>query len=356
MFTPADPNRQLCWGILGPGAIARSFATGLAQSRSGTLVAVGSRDHGRAAAFADEQAAAGKGQQVRAHGSYEALLADAEVDVVYVATPHTEHARWAIAAAEAGKHLLIEKPMAPSLAIAETVFAAAEHADVFCMEALMYRCHPQTAKLHEVVADGAIGRVVSVETVFSFRSDHDPSSRLYDPERAGGGILDVGGYPVSMARLVAGAAQTQREGGEARWFAEPVGVVGGGHLTPEGVDDWAVASLQFEGGMNAHVATGMGLGMEHICRVYGTGGFIDVPNPWNPCHEWSPAGLVLHRTHRDDEQIAVDTPQLYAAEVDHVAAYVDQRQAPAMSWDDTRGNLAVLDQWRERVGVRYPFE
>lgn len=342
----------LRWGILGPGGIAKAFAHGLAQSRTGVLVAAGSRDHERAAAFLAAMPRVAEG--ARAHGSYQELINDPEVDALYIATPHPQHAEWAIAAARAGKHLLVEKPITPTRAAAMAVLEAARANGVFCMEAYMYRCHPQTRKLVELVSSGAVGRVVSLQASFSFGAAFNPSSRAYAAELAGGGILDVGGYPVSMVRLLAGAALGVA--GEAKPYDEPVTVLGGGHLAPTGVDDWAVASLTFASGITAQVHTGVGLGTEPTTRVYGTDGWLEVPNPWLPCRDGRPAGIVVHRPHAEPEQIDVDTPELYASEADHVAEHLTAGQAPAMSWDDTLGNLAVLDSWRAQVGVVYPGE
>lgn len=342
------------WGILGPGRIARAFATGLAASRTGRLVAVGSRDITRAQALIDEHPEATKGGPATAHSSYEALLADETVDAVYIATPHPQHARWAIAAARAGKHLLVEKPITPNRAGAMAVLEAARANDVFCMEAYMYRCHPQTTALVEAISSGAIGRVISIQAAFSFGATFDPQSRAYDPDLAGGGILDVGGYPVSMVRLLAGAALGVD--GESKPYDEPVTVTGAGHLAPTGVDDWAVASLSFASGITAQIQTGVGLATEPVVRIHGADGWIQVPNPWLPCRDGRPAGFTIHRPHTEPEEVAVDTPELYASEADHVSAHLADRQAPAMSWADTLANLAVLDQWREQLGVVHPGE
>ena len=344
---------SLAWGILGPGGIARAFANGLAHSATGRLVAVGSRDAARAQDFIDANAAAGKGGPVSAHGSYERLLADPAVQAVYISTPHPLHPRWAIAAARAGKHVLVEKPLAVNRPQAMAVLEAARQADVFAMEAYMYRCHPQTRRLYELIADGAIGQVTSVHASFAFAAGLNPAGRLFDRALAGGGILDVGGYPVSFARLVAGAALGVTD--QAAPFAEPTAVTGGGTLTETGVDDWAVANLAFADGLVATVSTGVGLS-DTAARVYGTGGYIEVPNPWLPSRDGRDAGLVLARVRRDVEQVAVAEPELYASEADHVAAHVAERQGPAMSWADTLGNMAVLDTWRDLVGLRFDDE
>ena len=126
---------------------------------------------------------------------------------MYVSTPHPQHAEWVIRAARAGKHILCEKPAALTFAQAEAAIEAARENDVFFMEAFMYRCHPQTAQLVDIVRSGEIGEIRLIRAQFSFQVDRDPSSRLFSNALGGGGILDVGSYCMSMARLIAGAAQ-----------------------------------------------------------------------------------------------------------------------------------------------------
>ncbi|HSI85051.1 MAG TPA: Gfo/Idh/MocA family oxidoreductase, partial [Candidatus Methylacidiphilales bacterium] len=208
---------KLRWGILAAGGIARTFAKGIAASTTGTLVAVASRDSERAQKFADEVTPLFPGQTVTAHSSYEAILADPVVEAVYIATPHTDHVPWAIRAAEAGKHILCEKPVAPNAFLAGAAIEAARRHGVFFMEAFMYRTHPQIARLREIITSGRIGKVLSIQATFSFRTGATGTQRLVNPLLAGGGILDVGCYAASFARLAAGAAT-------GKLFAEPVGL------------------------------------------------------------------------------------------------------------------------------------
>ncbi|NLL83028.1 MAG: Gfo/Idh/MocA family oxidoreductase, partial [Lentisphaerae bacterium] len=208
---------KIGWGILGAGAIANAFADGVTRSETGKLVAIGSRTQAKANEFA------AKWGNIKAHGSYEALLADPAVQAVYVATPHPHHPEWAIKAAEAGKHLLVEKPMAINSWQVQTIIEAAVANKVFLMEAYMYRCHPQTARLVQLLHDKTIGEVAVIKATFSFRSGYSPDSRLWNNALAGGGILDVGGYTTSITRLIAGAAL-------GKPFANPISVTGSGQL------------------------------------------------------------------------------------------------------------------------------
>ena len=152
------------------------------------------------------------------------MLADPDIDAIYIATPHPFHAEWAIKAAEAGKHVLCEKPMALTAFEADAMIHAARKAGTFLGEAFMYRLHPQTERLVELVRTGAIGEVRMIKSSFGFAMPgFQPEHRLFANDLAGGGILDVGGYPVSMARLIAGAAA-------GKPFAEPDKVAGTAHL------------------------------------------------------------------------------------------------------------------------------
>src|SRR5688572_32176004 len=200
MSTTPPAGGRLNWGILGTGSIAGTFAEFLPASKTGNLLAVASRAPDRAARFAREWGVP------RHYASYEALLADPDVRAVYVSTPHPQHKQWATRAAAAGKHVLCEKPLCLNHADAAAVIDAARAHGVFLMEAFMYRCHPQTRKLIDLLRGGAIGEVRAVHAAFSFRAPFDPASRLFNKALGGGGILDVGCYPVSMARLVAGVA------------------------------------------------------------------------------------------------------------------------------------------------------
>src|SRR5690606_2359413 len=193
----------LRWGIIGPGSIAKAFAGGVADSRSGELVAIATRDPNRPGLAETFPGA-------RIVDGYEALLQAPDVDAVYIATPHPGHAEWAIRCAEAGKHVLVEKPLALSAFEIDAVFHAHRKAGTFAGEAFMYRLHPQAAQLRELIVSGAIGEVRMIQSSFGFQMpEFMPEHRLFANAMAGGGILDVGGYPVSMARFIAGAAAGQ---------------------------------------------------------------------------------------------------------------------------------------------------
>jgi predicted dehydrogenase len=335
---------SLSWGILGTGRIAGIFAKQLSQSKTGKLVAVGSRSQASADRFTAEYRVA------RSHGNYEALLADSQVQAVYIATPHSLHAEWCLKAAAAGKHILCEKPLTLNHAEALAVVDAARRHDIFLMEAFMYRCHPQTAKLIELLREKVIGEVRVIHASFGFHRDFNPEARLFKNALAGGGILDVGCYTTSMSRLVAGIAT-------GKPFAEPVEVKGCGHFAPSGVDTWATASLKFPGDILAALATSIEVQQHNTLRIHGSNGSIFVPAPWAQVHDGTTTRLFVERRGEAQQEIVVELAQpAYAIEADHVAAYIEHRQAPAMSWDDSLGNMQTLDRWRKSIGLIYESE
>ncbi len=338
-------NQKLRWGILGTGNIAKKFAQGVADSASGELVAVGSRSVESAQAFAS------KFPVNTAHGSYEALLADPDVEAVYISTPHPLHAEWAVKTAEAGKHILCEKPLTMNHAEAMAVAEAAHRHGVFLMEAFMYRCHPQTARVVELVRTGAIGEVRLIRADFGFDAGRNLSSRLLDPALGGGGILDVGCYCASMARLVAGAAHGTP-------FEDPVKVHAEGHIGAEtGVDEWTVATLTFSRGLVAQLATAVQLSLPNEVRIFASAGHIHIPSPWIVMKGTEPSVIHLHRRGAEPEEIVIEPERsLYALEADEVAAHIAAGESPAMPIADTLGNMRTLDQWRAAMGLTYESE
>ena len=338
--------KKLRWGILGTGAIARRFARALSASTRGQLEAVGSRDAAKARTFAAEFKAPS------AHGSYAELLADAKVDAVYISTPHPDHVRRVLECARAGKHILCEKPLAMNAEEACTAITAAREAGVFLMEAFMYRCHPQTRQLVDLLGSGVIGKIRLIQATFSFNTEYNPQSRLINRELGGGGILDVGCYTMSMARLIAGIGPAGRP-------AEPLSVKGSAILDPqEKTDLIASATLQCPDGILAQLNCGVQLQQECIVRVWGSEGWLTVTQPWMP--DRPGARLIIQGK---DGKLLRDVPteagaDLYSYEIDLVAEHASRGQAPypAMTWDDSLGNLQALDAWRREAGVVYDSE
>jgi predicted dehydrogenase len=323
---------MLNWGVIGAGGIAKVFCNGMRFSKTGRIAAIASRSKGRAhrlaAAFSIP----------KVYRDYESLLADDEIDAIYICTIHPAHAEWVIKAAKAGKHILVEKPIGMNYQEAAAMIDAARENDVFLMEAFMYRCHPQTLKLAAIVRDGTIGQVQMIRAVFSYNSGYDPTSRTYANELGGGGILDVGCYPASMTRLIAGAASNEP-------FLDPVQVKGCAKIGPTGVD--------------------------HYVSIYGTDGMLSVRNPWlpsSPCRDareplpldtvFPPTSIHIRRYDAPNpEEIVIEVDRdLFTYEADTVAENIVHRQSPAMSWQDTLGNMRLLDRWRREGNIVYEVE
>jgi predicted dehydrogenase len=227
-------SRPLAIGILGAAKIARLFCDGVRGSSKVTVVAVASRDVARARAFAGDMGIP------KVHDSYESLLADPAIDAVYNPLPNNLHAHWSIRAADAGKHVLCEKPLATSAADARAMFAAAERNGVRLVEAYPYRAQPQTMKMMEVLAAKTIGRLQVVHAAFGFPLTDATNIRM-DPALAGGALMDAGCYPVSLVRGVAGERPTRVQA-MAKW-------------AESGVDLSLVASLEFPSGLLAQISS-----------------------------------------------------------------------------------------------------
>jgi len=349
--------KNLKWGVIGAGEIAKVFCCGMSFSKTGKIVAVASRSQERAVDLANSFSIP------QYYTSYQELLDNDEIDAVYIATIHPKHAEWVLKAAAAKKHILVEKPIGMNATEAAAMIAAARENNVFLMEAFMYRCHPQIAKVAELIKQGKIGDVRLIRASFSYKGHGDLTRRTYANEMGGGGIMDVGCYAISMARLLAGAAA-----GKA--FDEPIEVKGCGEIGSTGVDVYAVASLKFAGGIVAEIACGVECDLPHEAAVYGSTGSILIENPWIPGDpsrmvleplppdtNFSDEKIIVNSYGQGSEEIMVETERhLYAYEADMVAEHIEQGQAPAMNWDDTLGNMALLDRWRQEVGVVYEQE
>ena len=250
------------YGILGAANIARSFIRGMAGSKLATIDAVASRTIGKAAAFASEMGIA------RHHGSYEALLADPAIEAIYIPLPNDMHAEWAIRAAEAGKHVLCEKPLAVGAADAQAMFDAGRINGVHVVEAYPYMSQPQTLRTRALLAEGAIGKIQLATAAFGFALLSpegaplgDPANIRLDPARGGGGLLDAGTYAMSMLRIAVGERP-------ARVFAT-------GRFTAEGVDQTVVAILEFPSGAIGQLSSTMSTSQHRHAVIVGTTGVIE---------------------------------------------------------------------------------
>lgn len=335
---------QLRWGILATGRIAATFAKALGASKTGSAVAVASREASKAAEFANAHGIP------KSYGSYDELIADPSVEAVYIATPHSQHLEWTLAAIHAGKHVLCEKPLTLNLTETRKAVSAARAKGMVLMEAYMYRCHPQTRRVLDLIRAGTIGRVGLVHATFGFDAPFSPGHRLWNRDLGGGGILDVGGYPVSWARLVAGAM-------EGRDFLDPSDVRGSVRFHPEtGIDVYAAAHLTFPNGLSAQVSCGIDLRQENSVRIYGSEGWLWIPSPYVTARDLEPTRILHFRPGVTEPEEIVITPDrpLYTYEADVFAEAVisGKTEVSVMSLDDSLGNAATLDRWLD--GTRLP--
>ncbi len=324
--------KHLRWGLLAAGNIAHRFAKGLASTDEATALAVASRSLEKAEAFAQEHNVG------RAYGSYEELLADPDVDAIYISTPNHLHAEWSIRCAEAGKHILCEKPVTMNAAELEAVLEAVRKHDVFFMEAFMYRCHPQMARVRELIAEGRVGAVRMLQATFGFNMGLNLENTRQINYMGGGALMDVGCYCVSFCRFVA--------------HEEPTDLHAVCHIGTENrVDEWAAGCLQFPSGISAHFACGIRCSAPAIAAVYGDTGSITITNPWIP--EDGKTHLVVNSGGETETLDIVLGRDLYANEALMVAEHLDERQCPFMSWGDSLGQMRALDRLRASMGLEF---
>lgn len=314
----------LRWGIMSTGRIAHTFATALTQSEEARAVAVASRDHTRAVQFA------GALGITRAYGSYAELLQDSEVDAVYIALPNSMHAEWAIKAVRAGKHVLCEKPMGVDREDAERMFDAAREADMVLMEAFMYRFHPQTRKVQELIAAGAIGDLRIIRAAFGFTATGANNIRL-NPQLAGGALMDVGCYCVNFMRMITGSAP-ERVSGAARW-------------AESGVDETLVGTLEYPGGVLAQIECSLVSSYHHTARVIGSNGIIELDEAFTPSPD-RPTIIRLWQGARfaELEMIEIAPANHYRLEAEAFGRLVRKEpNAVAMPAAETIDNMAAID-------------
>ena len=327
---PLTGGATLRWGVLAPGGIARAWVGTLHANTDQRVVAVASRSAERAAAFAADFGVD------TSYGSYEQLVADPRVDAVYVAAPHSEHRALALLAIAAGKHVLIEKPIAVSLAEAREIVEAARAAGVFAMEAMWSRFLPQHTVVAQLLEAGDLGDVHSVSADFGTNFPFDPASRLYDPALGGGALLDLGVYPAWFAHFVLGA---------------PDVVTATGTLTATGVDAQSALILDYPTGAQATITTTLLTDTPQVATINGTLARVEFAGPFlaptsfqvisgEERVRWTePSGL------RWGEGLCYEA----AAVAQHIADGLTE--SPLHSLDDTLEIMAVLESARGQLGA-----
>jgi predicted dehydrogenase len=320
------------WGILGTGAIARSFVRDLMLLSDARIAAVGSRSMHSARAFAHAHPC--DQHNARAHGSYEEMCADPAVDIVYVATPHSMHLENVQMCLNAGKPVLCEKAFALNAAQAEQMIRLAAAKELFLMEAMWMRCNPVIRQLREVALGGAIGDVRQVTADLSFEPA-PTKNRLYDPELGASALLDIGIYPVTFAALILGG---------------PVAIAAWADLSDRGVDVNTGITLGYASGAVAALTCSMTARSSNVATVCGTRGRIHIPARFH-----HPSRFTLHQggTSQTYETRLRGTGLSYEAEEAQRCLRKGLRESPLVPLTDTLGVMTVLDSIRAEIGVTY---
>jgi predicted dehydrogenase len=313
------------WGLLSTARITRALLGGMSHSQRGVILGVASRDAERARAFAAEKGLA------RSYGSYEEMLADPNIHIIYNPLPNSLHALWTIKALEAGKHVLCEKPFAISVEEVDAVFAAAERAGRVVAEAFMYRHHPKLLKTKALIDEGAIGQPRLLRASFTFNLER-PADVRWDPALSGGSIWDIGCYPISLARYLFGA---------------PERVHGWMTTAPSGVDETFVATLEFPGQRIAQFDCSFRLPYRSQAEIAGDAGLIRLERPFQPSQ---PAARLVLRRGDQDEVLELENPDMYWLEIEDVHDAILTGAPPRITPADTRGHIetitALLDSAR----------
>jgi D-xylose 1-dehydrogenase (NADP+, D-xylono-1,5-lactone-forming) len=306
------------WGVLSTARINAKFIGGVARSEECDVLAVASRDADRAAAYARTNGIE------RSYGSYEHLLDDPDVEAVYISLPNSMHIEWTERALRAGKHVLCEKPLSRRAADVKASFDLAESADRLLMEAFMWRHNPQTDRLVELVAEGAIGRPTLVRAAFSFaiRPGDEANVRL-SAGLDGGALMDVGCYCVSAARLLAG---------------EPEAVSGHQLIGGDGVDVAFAGSMRFGSGMLAHFDAGIALADRDELEITGDEASLFLDDPWH-CRE----PVIELRRDGAVQRIELEAADSYQLEAENLSAAIRGRAEPRLGRADALGQARVIE-------------
>ncbi len=327
-------TKPVRWGILGTGAIAKKFATGLKTVADARVAAVGSRKQETADAFAGEFGAD------HAHASYEALVRDPGVDVIYIATPHQLHCENTLLCLDHGKAVLCEKPFAINAGDVKRMVDLARAKNLFLMEAMWTRFLPAIVQARKWIAEGRIGEPRMVMGDFGFRADIATETRLFNLEFAGGSLLDVGVYPISFASMVFGGA--------------PVSVTSGVHLGQTGVDEQAGYVLTYDGGRLAVLASGIRTNTPQDAYVLGKDGMIRIHPPF-----WCTTSATL--TREGHEPVLFAQPHHgngyeYQAREVMRCVRAGEPESPEMPLDESVVIMQTMDRLRSQWGLKYPME
>ena len=321
---------KLRWGILSTARINDALLNPLRVSRRNQLVAVSSRTQDKAEAYAR------KIKIKRAYGSYPALLADPEIDVIYNPLPNHLHAEWTIKAVQAGKHVLCEKPLALTIQEVDAISGASEKYGKVVAEAFMYRTHAQSSKVKEIVESGKLGKVKLIHGSFTFVMTN-PDDYRWNPEMGGGGLWDIGCYPLSFMRMVLST--------------EPLEVYGRELKGPSGVDEVFAAQMRFPNDIFAHFDCSIKVPFHVFMEIIGDEGTLIIPKPFNP---GAREKLFLIKGNKT-ETIALKGTDPYVSEVEDMSDAILLGRPTRVSLADSRGNVAVIQALFESARTGKPM-
>jgi predicted dehydrogenase len=325
-------KNDIGWGILGPGKIAQSFANDLKLVDGGNLVAAASRSLERAKTFATEFGAE------KAFGSYEELFTCDEVDVIYIATPHTGHMEWAIKAMEAGKHVLCEKPLGINLSEVEKLVSVAKENKVFLMEALWSRFNPSIRKVKQLTDSGELGKVSYIHADFAFYGlDRDEGGRILNPDLGGGSILDIGIYPIFFAYLILG---------------KPKKIQSTSNFHKTGAEIQTAMIFDYESAQ-AILYSGLTTNSEMRAEIQGDKGSIFIDPRWHQAQ-----GFSLFKGESEERNELQTIGKGYSYEIEEVHACLNSGKLQSELWSHQNSIdlISLLDEVRRQSGVVFPFE
>lgn len=325
--------KTIHWGILGTGSIAGQFTTGLAELPATEVVAVGSRTESSAERFAE------RFNIRKRHASYEALVTDSEVDVIYIGSPHAQHFDNTLLALRAGKAVLCEKPLAINTQQATEMARVAQEQGLFLMEAVWTRFLPHMVRLREIIAAGQIGEVRMLQADFGFRMNFNPESRIFDPAYGGGALLDVGIYPINLAHML---------------FGPPTELVSLANLGQTGIDEENAVLLRHSQGQLSLLASAVRLRTPHEAFISGSKGQIRIHGSW-----WRPTLITVERDGHEAETFEVDTPlNGYNYEALEVNRCLREGllESATMPLAESLAVMKTMDELRRQWQLRYPME
>ncbi|MBN2394062.1 MAG: Gfo/Idh/MocA family oxidoreductase [Anaerolineae bacterium] len=311
---------KIRWGLLSTARINRALIPPICQSERSELVAVASRNLDKAQAYAKEW------EIPTAYGSYEALLADPNIDAVYISLPNTLHCEWTVKAAEAGKHVLCEKPLVPTLAELDQIEAAAKANKVTVFEAFMYLHHPQTRTVQALVREGKVGEVQLVTSWFSFYLPPEQSTNIrLNPELAGGSLWDVGVYPNSIVIAMLGAAPVEV------WAQQTIG--------ESGVEVTLLGQMRFASGSVAQIASSFRMPFRQGTEIIGDAGILTIHSPWKPSSDGEDTHVTFTPRDGDPETLTFPAVDPYLCEVQAMEACILDGAEPVVPLSMSRNFL-----------------